>query len=410
KPLPAPSTASRESPAAAPTEAKPAAQPPAGKGPGFFTVLWKPKETLAFEKQRASLSRGFMKLAKVGFALGLIAGIIVAAVLLFISSLIPEQYLSAIPFLGSLSTLAVILLIAFILVGTVMFPLSNLLGAIIPFICAKLFGGKGTFSQHFYLTAVTAAPILVVSILASLTTVIPLLGMLVVLLVTIYALYLVILAIKVAHEFSTLKAVAVFVACLVVGAVISYAALQFAGGTALTEIGAATAGPLTTVQATATATPAPAQVRACDAFDCLIDASRNCAPATLTNSSTVNLFGMLVTTTTFYEIREAEAGKCVLYWKTLKQEIRFSDETISKLLDSNATMGQVRQQEQEANDAAKQVEGVDVTCKFKTSDLTSMLARWSAGNISTSVSCTLAGCSYTGGDLALGECSGAGLV
>lgn len=118
-------------------------------------------------------------------------------------------------------------------------------------------------------------------------------------------------------------------------------------------------------------------------LDCFIEASKQCAPATVHHTATFNLFGMLQTTTTFLEIQAEKKGKCTVYMKTEKNDITFSDELIQKMLSDGATKEQVRQKEHEANQYADMAEGLDALCTFRPDDLITMVQRWKAGGFST---------------------------
>src|SRR3989344_5325798 len=111
---------------------------------------------------------------------------------------------------------------------------------------------------------------------------------------------------------------------------------------------------------------------------CLIDASKKCEPSKLTSNITLDFFGMLITTTSFYEIKGTEANKCILYLRTENQYIDFSEELIQQMLDGGATQEEIEQQKQESNKQNNElVKGLDGTCKFvSNSDLTSLLDKW----------------------------------
>lgn len=121
-------------------------------------------------------------------------------------------------------------------------------------------------------------------------------------------------------------------------------------------------------------------------MNCLIDSSKKCVPSKLTNNVTLDFFGMLITTTSFYEIKGTEANKCVLYMKTENQDIDFSEELTQQMLDSGVTQEEIEQQKQESNKQNNElVKGLDGTCKFgSNSDLTNLLRAWKDGNFSSS--------------------------
>lgn len=128
-------------------------------------------------------------------------------------------------------------------------------------------------------------------------------------------------------------------------------------------------------------------------LDCLIEASKDCSPAKVTHITTVDLFGMRQTTTSFLEIKGLETGKCIFYIRTENVDIEFSNELVQQMLSGGATQEEITQQEQEANAQADITEGLDGTCKFNTDDLTAMLNRWKIDAFSTE-------------DWAVAECEG----
>lgn len=146
-------------------------------------------------------------------------------------------------------------------------------------------------------------------------------------------------------------------------------------------------------------------------MECLVKKSEKCEPAKLTNNVTTELFGMIITTTSFYEIRGTEANKCVLYLRTENQDIDFSEEFIQQAIATGITQEEIEQQKQEANKQNKLiVNGLDGTCKFgSNSDLTSLLGKWKDSNFSGGVSCSLGPegneCTSTG-DWSIADCEG----
>ena len=118
-------------------------------------------------------------------------------------------------------------------------------------------------------------------------------------------------------------------------------------------------------------------------FNCFINASENCEPSKLLNTVSVEIFGMLSTSTTYVELRGVEAGKCIYYQRTESNSVEFTDMMVQQMLDSGATQEEIDQQEQTANDSAQQTVGLEKTCKFNTEDLTAMLNRWEEGSFST---------------------------
>ena len=128
-------------------------------------------------------------------------------------------------------------------------------------------------------------------------------------------------------------------------------------------------------------------------FDCFIKASKGCNQAKMTHTSTVNIFGMIQTTTSFFEIKGIEEDKCIFYIRNEKNDLKFSDEIIQQMLANGITQEQIQEQEQEANKNADLAEGIDGTCRFNTNDLTLTLNKWKMGEFSTD-------------DYSIAECSG----
>ena len=118
-------------------------------------------------------------------------------------------------------------------------------------------------------------------------------------------------------------------------------------------------------------------------LDCFIKASESCNQAKVTYAETTNVFGIVQTTTLFFEIKGIEEDKCILYIRDEKNDLKLSDETIQQMLAGGATQERIQEQEQRVNEYADLVEGIDGLCKFNTNDLTSMLDKWKAGNFST---------------------------
>jgi len=118
-------------------------------------------------------------------------------------------------------------------------------------------------------------------------------------------------------------------------------------------------------------------------FDCFIDASENCEPAKLLNTITIEIFGMLSTSTAYMELKGMESNKCIYYQRTENNSVEFTDELIQQMLDGGATQEEIDQQEQTANDSAQQTVGLEKTCKFNQEDLTNMLNNWKEGSFST---------------------------
>jgi len=118
-------------------------------------------------------------------------------------------------------------------------------------------------------------------------------------------------------------------------------------------------------------------------FDSFIQAAENCTPARVLFTSTLNLLGVLTTSTVLLEIKGIEMNKCIFYQKTQDINVQYSEELVQQLLDSGMNLEEIEQLEQNANQHAQESIGTEKICKFDTEDLTAMLNRWKQGNFST---------------------------
>lgn len=105
-------------------------------------------------------------------------------------------------------------------------------------------------------------------------------------------------------------------------------------------------------------------------LDCFIEESKNCNPSKVINTITTDIFGVKQITTSFFEIKGMESDKCIFYIRTDKIDLTFPPETAQKIVNQQKEIYQ-------------KLEGRDGNCKFKTGDLTAILIRWKAGNLSS---------------------------
>ena len=116
--------------------------------------------------------------------------------------------------------------------------------------------------------------------------------------------------------------------------------------------------------------------------------------AKVTRNLTADLFGMLVSGTTYMEIRNAsEAGMCSLYSMTVDSSVKLSDAIVASALAKGISMDDIRKQEEVSNQQAKASIGLNGTCKYGVSELSAVLNKWNAGHFASS-------------DYASAECSG----
>jgi hypothetical protein len=134
-------------------------------------------------------------------------------------------------------------------------------------------------------------------------------------------------------------------------------------------------------------------------MDCFIDAASECRPAMVTMVNSVDLFGLVATSTTLIETRGLDDfDRCIYYDRQLDTSVEFSDELKENMLSQGKTEQEIRAQEALANEAAKLAAGIQKICKFPVDELTAMLERWKQGSFSGGASCSLADgeCQLTG--------------
>ncbi len=122
-------------------------------------------------------------------------------------------------------------------------------------------------------------------------------------------------------------------------------------------------------------------------FNCFIEASEDCNKAEVEYTTSVELFGSIITPTTYMEIIEQTGSFCNYQQETIGYEIEYTDSTVQSLLDSNMTQTEIDQQLQEANEnAQEEVIGRKVICEniFSPSELAAMFNDWNVGTMSTS--------------------------
>lgn len=145
----------------------------------WFKVLVKPKETFSEEKAKASVIAGFLHLV-IFFILVVFLGVMY-------TPLEAKDAFYLIVYIFSLGNV-------FVLMGVGLF-----------YVIARLFGGKGTFSQQYYLHAIFFAPIF---LLITIALIIKLdLFFIVLFLLLSYYFYLLALSLKEVHGFGRVKAV-----------------------------------------------------------------------------------------------------------------------------------------------------------------------------------------------------------
>lgn len=163
-----------------------------------------PSQSMPKLAPNANLGSGLQHLA-VGFV---ISGII-SAILIFISSIIAGPSAAAV---GDIGLMAVVFSIIVGFIGA-------LLGAGLIWIMAKILGGKGEYGQQLHMTS---APLAFLMVVTSILNIIPLAGALIGILLNLYYLYPMTVAIREAHKFSTLKAIAAWLLPIIIVVIIVF--------------------------------------------------------------------------------------------------------------------------------------------------------------------------------------------
>jgi hypothetical protein len=192
---------------------------------GFFDVLIKPEEVFKSEIKNASFGKAILPYVIMGLVAGILLGGLLFAAGIFLLPFLKSSYDFTVP-AAMTGLFGGTGLVFGILFGVIGYPLMVLIGTGFLFLIAKLFGGKGTFTELLYLSSLLVWPLLAIGILVSiaasiLMAVFPPLGMLLHLAFAIYGAYLGIAALKVAMGLEWLHSILVFVVLWVICAIIA---------------------------------------------------------------------------------------------------------------------------------------------------------------------------------------------
>jgi hypothetical protein len=194
---------------------RPSLQRKGGNEMGMFetwiNALKMPADTFRKETNKGGIADGAKNLLIAGLIAGFITGIGiflipgVADVLSLLGGF--GAGIGAMAFIAALIGMPIMLIIQWFIIG------------IIYYIFAKIFGGKGTYTNQIYLMALYMAPIAIIQAILALIyvpvgsfTVGAILGWI----VSLYALYPLTMALKEAHAYDTMKAVATWLVPLVI--------------------------------------------------------------------------------------------------------------------------------------------------------------------------------------------------
>ena len=148
----------------------------------------------------------------------------------------------------------------------------------------------------------------------------------------------------------------------------------------------------------------------CSNLNCFIDSADNCKLSNLTYTKTLNIFGLNITATHYYEIKGLDNGQCNFYLRLEEEHVNYTDELIQQSLDAGATIEEIRQQEQQTNVQMDLLEDKDGQCKTTSNGLANFLKTFEVGG-SGGVSCSQNtqgdyDCSYSGDWAIFNSCEG----
>lgn len=115
---------------------------------------------------------------------------------------------------------------------------------------------------------------------------------------------------------------------------------------------------------------------------CFSAAGENCTPAIVLFSIPLDMFGVLITTTTYQEILGMEEGMCVFRIRTENVTVEYGEEAIQQLRDSGLTDEQIEEQRVMVEQQANQ-EKMDEICRVDTETFTALMDQWAEGSYST---------------------------
>lgn len=117
-------------------------------------------------------------------------------------------------------------------------------------------------------------------------------------------------------------------------------------------------------------------------LDCFIDAAKNCCPAKIISEIELNMFGMLIHSKSYREVKGLENERCILFDRIDDYTISISEEDRQEALDSGVTEEEIEQQLLESNQGAQEMIGKDNTCKYPIQDLVNILENEKEGSFS----------------------------
>lgn len=118
---------------------------------------------------------------------------------------------------------------------------------------------------------------------------------------------------------------------------------------------------------------------------CLINAAKNCSPATVKWVSSVILFDVLKQDSeSSYTIKGLDTkGKCIFVQHVNRVSVSIPADAAAVLKEQGITEEEIAKQVKLTNDSAQSSVGMTNTCTFIPSYLTQMLTNWSLGNFNS---------------------------
>lgn len=115
---------------------------------------------------------------------------------------------------------------------------------------------------------------------------------------------------------------------------------------------------------------------------CFITQSQSCERSSVQFNSALEIFGVVVNTSEYLEIKGMKNNSCVLYIREDNIVYTYTNATIQELLSQNVSMQEIQTQEQDIQNQSSSSIGKDEICSFKITDLSAMLSRWNQGTFS----------------------------
>lgn len=194
---------------------------------GFFDILIKPEPTMQGMLKDANLGAAIKNFAIYGAVVGLVLGVLIAIVVGLLGAVLASLFG---PAAGIVSTMGFAAIIVLPILFAIMVVIFSFISYGLIWLVAKVLGGKGPFTNTYYLASKILWPVLVVTIVVQIImfalAMIPGAGIaisgLVSLLFSLYMLYLIVVLISIANSISKIKAIVVMLVLLVIVVILAF--------------------------------------------------------------------------------------------------------------------------------------------------------------------------------------------